>query len=788
MSKVNNEITEEQRQAIDNYGNKIVTLKDMVTAIRKLPGMYCAGKGNTGFLSLIREIYQNCVDQVIDPLSPANHIDFYYNENTLEVIVSDNGLGFPFEDMVRMVTVHHTSKNYVKKKGEYSSGMHGSGLKVVNALSCECNVESYRYDGTAKRIDLVEGYLDKGPYDIPNKEKRQGSTVRFVPSTDVLGDITLEWKSVYLLIKRILSLTPIGSEVNFRSVDHNGVEHNEFIVNKDGIITELINNVTSPMCKPIVLSEDTGEMKLDIAFVYDSGGENGPDPMERVTAFCNMCPTIAGFHIDGAVDGICRWFVGYMNNIFLANQKAKQKTKVAAVDIKSGLNIMISAACLEPVFVGQAKEQLNNPEMAGFCKQVITKGLDEWSKNNPADLQKLCKYFKDIADIRMKSESSKAKIVTSYKSNALTGLPTKYAKPTERNYEFIIVEGDSAGGSAKTGRDETCQGIFPIRGKISSAYSTAKDKFWANPETQGIARIILNGDYRRNFDPIKDVEWDKIIFMADADIDGYHISTLLLRFFIRYMPQLIEAGKVYKAVPPLYSIQNGKKIQYFTDPIDFVRYVQKNFIQSNTLSDIDTKKDLSSKDITVLFMKNEDYVYEIERLALTYAVEPELLELGLFSYYNKTSIKALQKSLKQQFRFMNVEENKGSFIFNGTIKETNFLSINDRLIKDCERALDIIKKNDKLYYLMNGKVSSIYQIMKKFDQSTPTGIQRYKGLGEMADYQIAESTLRPDADRTLIRYTLEDAKAEIEAIREYESDRSKLLEFVGTVKRSDLLD
>lgn len=533
MTKVNNEITEAQKKAIDSYGNKIVTLKDMVTAIRKLPGMYCAGKGNTGFLSLIREIYQNCIDQVIDPNTPANHIDLYYNEATLEVIVSDNGLGFPFDDMVRMVTVHHTSKNYEKRKGEYSSGMHGSGLKVVNALSCECTVESYRYDGTAMRIDLVEGYLEKGPYTIPNKEGRQGSTVRFIPSIEVLGDITLEWKSVYILVKRILSLTPVGSEVNFRAVDRNGVEHNEFIVNRDGIITELINNISNPMCKPIVLSEDTGEMKLDIAFAYDSGGENGPDPMERVTSFCNMCPTIAGYHIDGAVDGIARWFVAYMNNIFLANQKAKQKTKVAAVDIKSGLNIMISAACLEPVFVGQAKEQLNNPEMAPFCKTVIAKGLDEWSKNNPTDLQKLCKYFKDIADIRMKAETSKAKIVTTYKSNALTGLPSKYAKPTEKNYEFIIVEGDSAGGSAKTGRDETCQGIFPIRGKISSAYSTSKEKFWSNPETQGIARIILNGDYRRNFDPIKDVEWDKIIFMADADVDRERLSKNTFRVTTR---------------------------------------------------------------------------------------------------------------------------------------------------------------------------------------------------------------------------------------------------------------
>lgn len=790
MSKIVNEqpiLNEEQKEAIDNYGNKIITLKDEVTAIRKMPGMYCAGKGNKGFLSLIREIYQNSLDQVIDPNSPATHISVYYNENTNEVVVSDNGMGFPFNDMVRMTTAQHTSKNYVKRKGEYSSGLHGAGLKVVNALSSVCSVESYKYDGTAKRIDLEEGYLKKGPYDIKNKAHLQGSTVSFVPSIDVLGDLTLEWTTVYHLIKDLLSLTPLGSEVDLKAIDSSGTTHTEHIVNKDGIITRLISNVKYPMNKPILISEDCGEMKLDLAFMYDSGGENGPDPEVSITGFCNMCPTIAGDHIDGVLEGISKWFTAYMNNIYLSNQKAKQKTKVVKADIFSGLNVVISAACLEPIFVGQAKEQLQNPEMVDYCKDVVMRGLDQWSKANPQDLARLSKYFKDIADIRMKAEGAKAKIVTKYQQNSLTGLPAKYAKPTERDDELIIVEGDSAGGSAKVGRDVTCQGIFPIRGKIPSAYEKTPQDFWNNAETQGIARIILNKDYTRNFDANEDVKWKKIIFMADADVDGAHISTLLLRFFIRYMPQMIEAGKIYKALPPLYSFTNGKKIHYLTNQLDFVRYVQKVFIQNNVI-EYSKNKPVSGKDLTVLFMTNEDYVYEIERLSSTYAVDPKLLELALFSYYNKTAIGPLKKQLKSEFRFMEVDKKDGNFLFKGTIKESNFLYMNERLIKDCERVLGIIKKNDHLYFIMNKKSCTLYDVMKAFDESTPTGIKRYKGLGEMDADQIAVSTLRPDADRTLIRYTLEDAKEEIAAIREYESDRSKLLNFIGTVKRTDLLD
>ena len=789
MAKEQIVITEEQKKAIDEYGKQIVTLKDTVTAIRKLPGMYCAGKGNIGFLSLIREIFQNSVDQVIDPNTPANHIDIYYNEITKEVIVSDNGFVFPFNDMVRMVTSQHTSKNYNKVKGQYSSGLHGSGLKVVNALSTECSIESYKYDGTAKKIDLVEGYLKKGPYDISNKSKKQGSTVRFIPSTEVLGEITLTWDTVYKLVKRILSLTPLGSEVSFVAVDINGIQHNEFIVNKDGIITELITNVKNPMCKPIIIGEDNGEFKIDLAFVYDGGTENEPPSSEEyVTAFCNMCPTVKGDHIDGVVDGICRWFVSYMNNIYLANQKAKIKTKVTSADIRSGLNIMISGFCLEPVFVGQAKEQLNVLEMATFAKTVTTSGLDNWSKSNPGDLTKLCKYFKDIADARMKMDKEKIKIVTSYQQNSINGLPQKYARPTEKCKELIIVEGDSAGGSAKVGRDETCQGIFPIRGKIPSAYEKTKQAFWSNPETQGISRIILNKDYVKNFDPIKDVVWEKIIFMADADVDGAHIASLLLRFFILYMPQLIHAGKVYKALPPLYSVSSGKKIQYFTDQFDFVRYVQKNFLQNNIICKCGSKEQLPGKDITMLFLTNEDYVYELERLSVTYGVEPRLLELALFNYIMKTSINKVQKDLKSKFRFMNVSEIKKVMIYEGTIAESNFLFMNDRIVKDCNRIIGIMNNNSDLYYDLNGTRSSLYDIMKKFDQSTPNNIQRYKGLGEMNAEKIAVSTLRPDSDRTLIRYTLEDMKEELAVIREFESDRSKLLNHIGTVKRIDLLD
>jgi len=276
--------------------------------------------------------------------------------------------------------------------------------------------------------------------------------------------------------------------------------------------------------------------------------------------------------------------------------------------------------------------------------------------------------------------------------------------------------------------------------------------------------------------------------MADADVDGSHISSLLLRFFILYMPQLIEAGKVYKALPPLYSTTSGKKITYFTDQLDFVRFVQKSFVQNNVLNNISTKKPLTSKDMTLLFMTNEDYVHELESIATTFGVEPGLLEMALFSYINNTSFNIMKKDLKKKYRFMDVTKENNTIVYDGTIKDSNFLFMNDRLIKSCKKVIDIINKNHQMCYIMNNQMCTIYDIMKAFDNSAPSHIQRYKGLGEMSSDQIAVSTLRPDADRTLIRYTLADAKEELAVIREFESDRSKLLNFVGTVKRSDLME
>lgn len=271
---------------------------------------------------------------------------------------------------------------------------------------------------------------------------------------------------------------------------------------------------------------------------------------------------------------------------------------------------------------------------------------------------------------------------------------------------------------------------------------------------------------------------------------GAHISALLLRMFVMYFPQMIEAGMVYKAIPPLYSIKQGSKTRYFTEQIDIVRYIQKLFLQKYIMK-TPKKETLQNKDITIFFMRNVDYLYHLNRIANTYAVDPYLLEMILLHYIsNKNSIKLdkLNKDIKAVYRFMGAEKIGNTVMVKGTIDKSNLAIINDKFIFDCRDIIEIIRSNDYFYYIINDETLSLYQIMCLYDKVSPNGVQRYKGLGEMDSDELAESTLYPGSDRTLIRYTLQDAKEEIEAIREYESDSKKILSLVGNVSRDDLLD
>lgn len=373
-----------------------------------------------------------------------------------------------------------------------------------------------------------------------------------------------------------------------------------------------------------------------------------------------------------------------------------------------------------------------------------------------------------------------------------------------------------------------------IRGKLPNAYTTTKSKFLANQEVAAIISLV-GGGYGKNFD-ISKVRWEKIILLADADPDGSHIDTLLLRLFLLYMPEIITSGKLYRAVPPLFGIKNNRGNKYFATKLDFTKYIQSLFNNKYTFTTIDKRK-FTNNEASAFFVKNLDYSHDLIVLSNIFAIDPYLLELVLFylanqiviqpistaglarkakeitkdeiisdeegmdesmlpvikssvfstlPYYMKSSysIKQLASIVKKQYKFVSVKEQNGCALIEGLVNSKyQYFFINDYFIRSCMNLIMNIMKNDSMYYILNGEKVTLLTLMKTFESLTPNGLTRYKGLGEQNPSQLGESVLRPDSDRTLIRYTLDSVKEEIESLRCIDSTMAVLINTAKITKQ-----
>ena len=785
-----NKLTDEQIESIKNYEKDIKTLEDFVTAVRKLPGMYIGHIGNKGFINMFREIFQNAIDEVMRVYSPCNSIRIIFDERTCAVTVEDNGRGIPFGTMIRVFADQHTSSNYTKKKGEYTSGLHGSGSKITNALSSVFIVESYIL-GDARRLEFTDGKpWKKGEVKIPNKENKQGTKVYFEPSFDIMGHITVTANDILTLIQMLNPLTPIGTKFYYTAIFNDGKKQDVVIENKDGIMCYLYDICKKPLIKPINFSADNGDFRANVVICYDLPDEN-TQSAEIIVPFSNFCPTesVRSSHVIGCINGIRKYFVNYMNKVYLNSiqnngKKKKKNITITESDIKSGLRVIIDAACLEPLFTGQAKEVLSVDGMKSFIEELTIRSLEEWGKANPQALQKLCKYFKDLAELRTDTDTKKIKLSNQYASTT-AGLPSKYMKPTKKKKEFFIVEGDSAKGSFDTYRDNETQGVFPIRGMILNCFEKPESKCLQNAEVAGILAII-GGGYGKNFN-IDKVQWEKVIACADADAAGSEIVALLLRLVLRFCPQLILAGKYYKAIPPLYYIGKGKNKTYFTNRVELVEYIQREFSKTNKITTMKDKV-LSASAVQELLYQNIDYIYELEKVANRYRINPVILEMYL--YNRNKSPEEICKIIKKSYRFMEKTVINGHLVCEGIADGiSNTIILDGKLLKDCKNIIDIMEGNLYDKYKVNGQECTILDIMSLYNNYKPSSITRLKGLGEQDGSELAESVILPGdkGNRTLLQYTMDSAMKEIEQIRKFESDKSKLLEGL-VVNRIDVAD
>ena len=751
-----------------NYGSEIQQISDFVAQVRQTPDVFIGKvKENAAFITMTREIFQNSIDEILKGNAFSPLIKVHYDERNHQVTVSDNGRGIPHGKIGVIFGESHTSSNYVKEPYKYSAGKNGCGGSTTNALSSKFTVDSYVL-GKAVHVEFIEGHIwKKGEQKIECPKDAQGSVISFIPNEQVIGEVTSTWKDIYDLLAMITPSAPIGTVVEYSAVDKRGVKHAETIVNKDGIITYLINMTQQPFIAPIIISNDDGTRKMDVAFTYDTTVDNG---FEDIVSLNNTCPTDGGTHVMGCLDGITRYFRDYMNKIFLANTK-NNKLVCTVNDIRQGLKLAVSTFHLKALYNGQAKELLDNDDMKPFCSQTIMNGLNEWAQSHSGELQKLCKYFKEVIEMRLRQDKEKVKLSSKFEASSLTGLPAKYLKPNgTKDLELIIVEGDSAFGSARNSRDPNTQGIMPVRGKLPNAFEKTIVEMLNNPEVAGILHILGCG-YGKNFDITK-CKFKKIIFMADADPDGAHIRTLLLRIFLVFCRPLVEAGMVYAALPPLYGIPERGGYRYFTDMVDFVKYIQKGFCQTYEVK-TSKGKVMTQKEVTQLLVNNADYVSEMNKVANTYAIDPLLLEDILINRglpFNK-----FKAAFKKKYRFLDFEQRGDIIIITGVCYEKyHEVFVSNQLIYESRNVIPFIDTSDTSY-MLNDVASSLYMVMSQFERFIPSKLDRYKGLGEMNPDMLGKSTLRPDGERLLIQYTVDKFEKELEEMRYINSNKDMLL-------------
>lgn len=460
MAKKNEVVNNDLKQfeeSIKSYGDKIKKL-DFVEAVRALPGMYIGEKGNNGWKSCIREIAQNAFDEAARPDSPCNYVKITFDERNQSALIEDTGRGVPHSKMQEVYSEAHSSSHYENKEGSaYSSGVHGVGAGVAMSLSENFWSISYVL-GTAHEIIFHKGKLVQKEHKVICPTGRQGTSVYLEPDNDIMGYIDLTCKEIYVMVANIVPLLPLNTKVDFVGIDTTGnICINESIVNIDGILSFIRVRAQTPLTNPITISRDTGVMKAELAFTYDSSDLTSA---EDIISFANFTNTTGGgTHVSGFLDGVCQYLRNYMNKIYLGE---KSKITVTNNDIKTGLKGVVNVSHINPIFMGQFKGILSNEDMSDFVKKLTIEAMDLWTKTSPGELQKVCKFLKEVAEIRVKSEGEKIKLSDKYAKSGITGKPKDYVQPSgNKNLELFIVEGKSAKGPAVSGRDHTRQGIFP---------------------------------------------------------------------------------------------------------------------------------------------------------------------------------------------------------------------------------------------------------------------------------------------------------------------------------------
>ncbi|MDD3770261.1 MAG: DNA topoisomerase (ATP-hydrolyzing) subunit B [Sulfuricurvum sp.] len=746
-----------------NYGAGNIKVLKGLEAVRKRPGMYIGDTGHRGLHHLIYEVVDNSIDEAM-----AGHCDTISVTLTKNgtAIVSDNGRGIP-TDMhptegisaaTVVLTVLHAGGKFDKDTYKVSGGLHGVGVSVVNALSSDLKMTIHR-DGQIHEQNFKCG-IPQEPLAVTGTTRKRGTTIEFAPDPSIFTE-TVIFDYDYLA-KRFRELAYLNPRITIVFKDERNGAENTY--HYEGGISQFVSDVNKKevVATPFAFSERIEDIEMDIALMYNDSYD------EKTFTFVNNINTPnGGTHEAGFRAGLTRVISNYNKQ----NGNAKEKdVNLSGEDVAEGLICVVSVRVPEPQFEGQTKGKLGNTYVRPLVQKVTYEKLTKYFEENPIQAKAIVQ--KALMAARGREAAKKARELTRRKDAMTVGtLPGKLADCQSKDpsiSELYLVEGDSAGGSAKQGRDRVFQAILPLKGKILNVEKARLDKILKSEEITNMITALGCG-IGEEFNEEK-LRYHKIIIMTDADVDGSHIQTLLLTFFFRYLPKIVENGYLYLAQPPLYRYQKGKKEIYFKDDRVMNAFLIENGIPALEVENIGTN------DLISFFKMVDHYRSTLDALERRYALvdliryfieNPDIIGLGMNEMYGKVEAflnaqgnNILSKSVNDEQMHLFVQTNGG-------LEE---LIINDELFASpyFAEATYVYRKIQDWNLPLEG---DLLEMLNQITDYAKKGsyIQRYKGLGEMNPEQLWETTMTPE-NRVLLRITIEDAESASEAFNLFMGD------------------
>ncbi len=617
-----------------SYTAKSIKVLKGLEAVRKRPGMYIGSTSVHGLHHLVWEVVDNAIDE-----AQAGHCDSVqvtvHADNSVTVV--DNGRGIPIDTHADtglpaaqvVMTYLHAGGKFDRDTYKVSGGLHGVGVSVVNALSELLELEIWR-DEKVYRQEYSRG-IPTSEFRETGTTERRGTKITFRPDPQIFETLEVSFE---VMAQRVRELAFLNSGVRIKLVDERGAKVRDAEFYYEGGIREFVShlnkNRTALHDEPIMISGERDDVSVEIALQYNDSSQ------ENIVSFANSVNTSeGGTHLSGFRSALTRTLNAYVQSEAQRLPKDLRDVTLAGDDVREGLSAVVSVKVPDPQFEGQTKTKLGNSEVRGTVEAMVNEGLGRYLEENPKSARSV--IGKAVQALRAREAARHAKELTRRKGVLDSGsLPGKLADCQSRDpaeSELFLVEGDSAGGSAKQGRDRRFQAILPLRGKILNVEKARYDKMLGHEEIRTLITALGCGIGKDEFDITK-LRYHKVILMTDADVDGSHIRTLLLTFFFRQMPELVDRGHLFIAQPPLYKVKKGKQEMYLQNDAELNAYLIRKAAEERVVTASSTGRQWSKNELVNLLeqlIEFRRFRDALERRGWPGPAVEALLELGFAS-------------------------------------------------------------------------------------------------------------------------------------------------------------